>query len=113
MRHRPAPKPEPLQREYLNTIYRTCQEPITQALLCEIARLHQLVRDAEGLRQSIEKVLKDQGGGQLAAAHQLRVLLSPEPALQKPPPKPKIATPAEDFMFPPDNWPNEPPVYGR
>ncbi|MDB5414472.1 MAG: hypothetical protein JWR10_2807 [Rubritepida sp.] len=112
MRH-PSNRSEPLQREYLITIWRTCQEPIVQTLLQELARLQGVVRGAEVLRQSIDKELKSQGGGQLAAAHQLRVLLSAEPALLKPPARPRTAAREPDPLFPDDPWPTEPPCYGR
>lgn len=83
-RHGPpqTPTPDPLPREYLISTWRTHKDPLTQTLLTEIARLHDVLRQAEDLRQTIAAELARHPGGQLVAAYHLRSLLIHEPALQ-------------------------------
>lgn len=105
---RPTPpeKRGPLSRDMLNTFHRVHKDNTTQLLLGEILRLHDLVRDVNEIRLLLERVLKDQGGGQMVAMHDFRLLIHREPALERERRPRKSSMPPNFSSAPPD--PNDP-----
>lgn len=70
---------EPLSREDLIAIQAGHKRNAdVKALLREIRRQHDIILACESMRESIDKVWKEETGSQLTALHMLRNLLQPE-----------------------------------
>jgi len=59
------------------------ERPDARDLLAEIHRLHNILRDINHTRGIIEKAFLEAGGGRLMALHQLKIMLSNEPAVDR------------------------------
>ncbi|MGI4813921.1 MAG: hypothetical protein ACRYG5_02410 [Janthinobacterium lividum] len=59
-------------------MYRRPKPDDVERLAREIIRLRVIVREAERLRQVIDKIYKEEVGGHLVALHELRLLLQQE-----------------------------------
>jgi hypothetical protein len=62
----------------MRLLWRTYPDPNVRRLLREIVHLRGVLAEVESLRQSIDRVWKDEVGGQLVALYHLRVRLQTE-----------------------------------
>lgn len=64
--------------EEMRLLWRAYPDPNVRRLLREIVHLRGVLAEIEGLRQSIDRVWKDEVGGQLVALYELRIRLQTE-----------------------------------
>jgi ATP phosphoribosyltransferase regulatory subunit HisZ len=64
--------------EEMRLLWRAYPDPNVRRLLREIAHLRKVLAEVESLRESIDRVWKDEVGGQLAALYHLRIRLQAE-----------------------------------
>lgn len=106
---RPTPPEtrEPLSRDMLNAFHRVHKDNTSQLLLGEILRFHDLVRDVNEIRLTLERILKDQGGGQLVVMHDFRLLIHRESALERKR-RPKKSSMPPNFQTSPGEFDQDP-----
>ena len=64
--------------EEMRLLWRAYPDPNVRRLLREIAHLRKVLAEVESLRESIDRIWKDEVGGQLVALYHLRIRLQAE-----------------------------------
>jgi hypothetical protein len=82
-RPRLTQQPDPLMLAEMRRIWVDQPDKTTRMLLCEIARLHNVLRSVDQLSATVASVWLQERGGTLTALHQLNLLLEQEPGVME------------------------------